>query len=140
MLATADPIRYTSTATLTGPPSVLVVDDDPDLRELVAMKLIYAGFAVATADTGDGALAAVAEHSPDLIVLEAMMPGTDGLAVCRRLRDDPATATLPIIMLTARSHAALVLEGFAAGATSYLTKPFSPRELVEEIESLLAEH
>jgi DNA-binding response OmpR family regulator len=119
-------------------PTILVVDDDPDLRELVGMRLWHSGFSVTIARNGDDAVAALAEQLPDLIVLDVPMPGTDGLALCRQLREDPATADLPVIMLTARSHPAFVLEGFAAGATSYLTKPFSPRELVAEVESLLA--
>jgi DNA-binding response OmpR family regulator len=127
-----------ATTPVTTRPNILVVDDDPDLRELVGMKLWHSGFTVSIAGNGDEALAAIADLQPDLVVLDVMMPGTDGLAVCRQLRDDPQTAALPVIMLTARSHAAFVLEGFAAGATSYLTKPFSPRELVAEIESLLA--
>lgn len=120
-----------------APASILVVDDDPDLRELVSSRLWRAGYAITTAPDGDSALAAIAAEKPDLVVLDVMMPGRSGLDVCRELRADPGTADLPILILTARTHTAFVVEGFAAGANHYMTKPFSPRELVDRVQALL---
>jgi two-component system phosphate regulon response regulator PhoB len=124
-------------ATIADPATVLVVDDDPDIRQLIGLKLWHAGYSVVSADTGERALEAMRDSVPDLVVLDVMMPGTDGLEVCRRLREDPRTVDVPVIMMTAKAHSIFVLEGYEAGATSYMTKPFSPRELVAEVESLL---
>ena len=118
---------------------VLVVDDDADIRELVGLKLEQAGYEVVTADDGAAALSVVEGWVPDLVVLDVAMPGLSGFDVCKRLRADPVMAKVPVIMLTARTLATYLTLGYMAGADLYLTKPFSPRELVERVGSLLAE-
>ncbi|MCQ9129623.1 MULTISPECIES: response regulator transcription factor [Streptomyces] len=113
---------------------VLVVDDDPTVSEVVAGYLDRAGFAVDVAADGPTAVAQAAHRTPDLVVLDLMLPGMDGLEVCRRIR---ATAPLPVIMLTARGDEEDRILGLEVGADDYVTKPFSPRELVLRVESVL---
>ncbi|WP_333740174.1 response regulator transcription factor [Streptomyces sp. IBSBF 2806] len=113
---------------------VLVVDDDPTVSEVVAGYLDRAGFAVDVAADGPTAVAQAARRKPDLVVLDLMLPGMDGLEVCRRIR---ATAPLPVIMLTARGDEEDRILGLEVGADDYVTKPFSPRELVLRVESVL---
>jgi len=116
---------------------LLVVDDEPDLLELVRVNLANAGFAVTTAATGREALASVRRERPDLVVLDLMLPDMAGTEVCRELRADASTARLPIIMLTARSDEVDRVVGFELGADDYVTKPFSPRELVLRVRAVL---
>ncbi|MFJ1704763.1 response regulator transcription factor [Kitasatospora sp. NPDC088346] len=116
---------------------VLVVDDDPTVAEVVTGYLQRAGFRVDRAADGHQALAAAAEHRPDLVVLDLMLPGIDGLEVCRRLRATEAGARLPVVMLTAKGEEADRILGLELGADDYVTKPFSPRELVLRIQSVL---
>ncbi|MCQ9182999.1 response regulator transcription factor [Streptomyces sp. IBSBF 2953] len=113
---------------------VLVVDDDPTVSEVVAGYLDRAGFAVDVAADGPTAVAQAARRKPDLVVLDLMLPGMDGLEVCRRIR---AAAPLPVIMLTARGDEEDRILGLEVGADDYVTKPFSPRELVLRVESVL---
>ena len=117
---------------------ILIADDDPDIRDLVAFKLEQAGFDVTAVDNGLAALSAAQDAPPDLVVLDVMMPGMSGIDVCRELRSRPPTATLPIILLTARAQEGDVEVGFGAGADDYVVKPFSPRELVSRVEAVLA--
>lgn len=117
---------------------ILVVDDEPDALEILGFKLKEAGFAPVFARDGHQALAIVREEPPALIVLDLMLPRVDGLEVCRILRRDPTTAALPIIMLTARAAEMDRVVGLELGADDYVTKPFSPRELVLRIKKLLA--
>ncbi|HYB27513.1 MAG TPA: response regulator [Solirubrobacteraceae bacterium] len=119
-------------------PTVLVVDDDPDIRDIATMKLEQAGLEVVTEADGEGGLAAALELAPDALLLDWMMPRLTGIEVCSRLREHPQTARLPIILLTAKAQEADIERGFAAGATDYLVKPFSPRELVARITAVLA--
>jgi DNA-binding response OmpR family regulator len=116
---------------------VLVVDDEPDAVELVAFNLKKAGLGVMTAEDGVEALQKVREVLPDLIVLDVMLPQMDGLEVCRILRRDSRTAAVPIIMLTAKGAEVDRVLGLELGADDYLTKPFSPRELILRIKKLL---
>jgi two-component system, OmpR family, alkaline phosphatase synthesis response regulator PhoP len=116
---------------------ILVVEDDRDIAELVTHTLRKAGHAAEIAGSGTAALARVRSAPPDLIVLDVMLPGMDGLTVCRTLRGDPATAAIPIIMLTARAGEAERIEGLELGADDYVTKPFSPRELAARVTALL---
>ncbi|MBA6438717.1 response regulator transcription factor [Streptomyces sp. GMR22] len=116
------------------PTRVLVVDDDPTVAEVVAGYLGRAGFAVDRAADGPGALARAAARRPDLVVLDLMLPGMDGLEVCRALRDK---GPVPVIMLTARGDEEDRILGLEIGADDYVTKPFSPRELVLRVESVL---
>jgi DNA-binding response OmpR family regulator len=117
---------------------VLVADDDADIRDLVAFKLEQAGFEVLAVEDGQAALDQARSHRPTLAVLDVSMPGLSGIDVCRMLRADSATADMLIIMLTARVQEQDVEGGFSAGADDYVTKPFSPRELVSRIQSLLS--
>jgi len=117
---------------------VLVADDDADIRDLVAFKLEQAGFEVIAVEDGQTALEQARDRQPTLAVLDVSMPGLSGIDVCRMLRSDPATAGMLIIMLTARVQEQDVEGGFSAGADDYVTKPFSPRELVSRIQSLLS--
>ena len=117
--------------------TVLIVDDEPKIAAIARDYLEHAGFAVLTATDGPTALATVRQRHPDLVVLDLGLPGIDGLDVTRRLRGDPSTATLPIVMLTARDEEIDTLIGLEVGADDYLTKPFSPRELVARVRAVL---
>ncbi|WP_203786724.1 response regulator transcription factor [Paractinoplanes rishiriensis] len=117
---------------------VLVADDDADIRDLVAFKLEQAGFEVIAVEDGETALEQARSRNPTLAVLDVSMPRMSGIDVCRMLRSDPATAGMLIIMLTARVQEQDVEGGFSAGADDYVTKPFSPRELVTRIQALLS--
>lgn len=119
---------------------ILVVDDDAEMLELLGFILRKAGFAVGTAKDGVDALKKACSISPDLILLDLMMPELDGFAVCEILRGDPVTASVPIVVLTAMSGQLSRFAGLEAGANDYLTKPFSPKQLVSRIETLLAAH
>ena len=118
--------------------TVLVADDDADIRDLVAFKLEQAGYRVVAVADGVQALDAVRADLPDLAVLDLMMPGLSGLDVCAEIRRDAASAHLPVIMLTARVQEQDVALGFATGADDYVTKPFSPRELLSRVQAVLA--
>lgn len=117
--------------------TILAVDDEEDILELVNFHLSREGYSVTTADTGESALAAANQHPPALILLDLMLPGIDGLEVARRLRRQPGTAEIPIIMLTAKGEEADVVAGLELGADDYITKPFSPRVLVARVKSVL---
>lgn len=118
-------------------PRILVVDDESDAVELVAFNLKGAGYQVATASDGEEALRKAREQAPDLIVLDLMLPEVDGLEVCKILRRDSTTASIPIIMLTAKAAEVDRVLGLELGADDYVTKPFSPRELVLRVKRLL---
>jgi two-component system, OmpR family, response regulator ResD len=113
---------------------VLVVDDEPTVREVVQQYLEREGYRVQAAEDGPAALAAFCAHVPDLIVLDLMLPGVDGLEVCRQVR---AKGSTPIIMLTAKGHESDRIVGLELGADDYVVKPFSPRELVARVRSVL---
>jgi two-component system phosphate regulon response regulator PhoB len=116
---------------------ILVVDDEPEAVELVGFNLEQAGFAVVTAADGAEALTKARASSPSLIVLDLMLPEVSGLEVCKMLRRDSVTSTIPIIMLTARAAEIDRVLGLELGADDYITKPFSPRELVLRVKKLL---
>jgi two-component system phosphate regulon response regulator PhoB len=117
--------------------TVLVVEDEPHIQELVAVNLEHAGHRVVRAASAEEADAAIRASLPDVLVLDWMLPGESGLAFARRLRGDPRTRDLPILMLTARAMEADKLSGLEAGADDYLTKPFSPKELAARIKAVL---
>ncbi len=116
---------------------VLIVDDETDLARLVEFNLQQAGLETTIALNGEQALAAAKARTPDVVLLDLMLPDISGKEVCRRLRADTATRHVPIIMLTARGEEADRIEGFEVGADDYVTKPFSPRELVLRLKALL---
>ena len=116
---------------------ILVVDDEEDLLELVRYTLAKEGHSITCVDTGEKAVDSVQRKLPDLIVLDLMLPGIDGLEVCRRLKRDSRTRDVPIIMLTAKSEERDVITGLDGGADDYITKPFSPRVLLARVKSLL---
>ena len=118
-------------------PKILIVDDEPDALEILGFKLKEAGYAPLFAKDGSRAIVAAREEQPALIVLDLMLPEVDGLEVCRVLRRDPETAAIPILMLTARASEVDRVVGLEIGADDYVTKPFSPRELVLRIGKLL---
>lgn len=115
----------------------LVADDDRDIRDLVEAKLFNSGFAVIAVSDGRKALAVARSELPDIAVLDVTMPGMSGLDVLSALLDDPLTATIPVILLTARSQEFDVQSGIAIGAADYIVKPFSPRELVARVHAVL---
>ncbi len=117
--------------------SILVVEDEEDIRELVTYNLQREGYRVTGVEYGEAALAAAQSQPPNLIVLDLMLPGVDGLTVCQRLKADAATAAIPIVMVTARGEEADVVRGLELGADDYITKPFSPRVLVARIRAVL---
>jgi two-component system phosphate regulon response regulator PhoB len=116
---------------------ILVAEDEDDVRELIARNLKAAGFTVLKADDGGEAIDKARKESPALLVLDIMMPGMTGLEVCKALRGDPLTAKLPILVLTAKAEEVDRVLGLELGADDYMTKPFSPRELVLRIKSIL---
>ena len=117
--------------------TVLVVEDEPHIQELVAVNLEHAGHRVVRAASAEEAETAIRASLPDVLVVDWMLPGESGLAFVRRLRGDPRTRNLPILMLTARAMETDKLLGLEAGADDYLTKPFSPRELAARIKAVL---
>lgn len=116
---------------------ILVVEDDPDISDLIAHYLTRAGHSIDRLANGGEALRAVIQSPPDLIVLDVMLPGLDGMMICKTLRSDPATAAIPIIMLTARGDESDRVAGLELGADDYVTKPFSPKELTARVGALL---
>ena len=117
--------------------SILVVDDEEDVLELVLYNLGKNGYKVETATTGEEALAKAGAKLPNLIVLDLMLPGIDGLEVCKKLKSDPKTDSIPIVMLTAKGEEADIVAGLELGADDYVTKPFSPKVLVARIRRIL---
>jgi DNA-binding response OmpR family regulator len=117
---------------------ILIVEDHADIRRLIRMTLEFEAVEIHEAADADAGLAAAQALRPDLVLLDVMMPGSmDGLALCRALRADPALATVPVVVLSARGHARDRQAGLDAGATAYLVKPFSPMQLLELTGTLL---
>ena len=117
--------------------TVLVADDEQDIVEIVRFRLEHDGYRVLTASDGETALKLARDEHPDLCVLDVMMPKLSGLEVLAQLRDDPATASTRVILLTARGQDADVDRGFELGANDYVTKPFSPKELRRRVSAQL---
>jgi two-component system phosphate regulon response regulator PhoB len=120
-----------------GVPRILVVEDEPDIAALIAYQLTREGFRVETAGNGPEALSAVARDVPDLVVLDRMLPGLTGDEVLQRLKEEPGTSAIPVLVLTAKREQEDRIKGFELGADDYLTKPFSPRELVLRVQAIL---
>lgn len=117
--------------------SVLVADDERDVLDLVASNLRTAGFRVLMADDGTSALETIRRETPDIAILDVMMPGMTGLEICRALRSETTTERLPVILLTARKSEIDRIVAFELGADDYITKPFSPREVVLRVQAIL---
>lgn len=116
---------------------VLIVDDEAPIREMIAVALEMAGYECDEADSARAAHACIIDRKPDLLLLDWMMPGTSGIEFARRLRRDEVTADIPIIMLTAKTDEDNKVQGLEAGVDDYITKPFSPRELVARLKAVL---
>ncbi|MCC6408191.1 MAG: response regulator [Planctomycetes bacterium] len=116
---------------------IVVIEDEPDILEVVQYNLTREGYKVSTAKSGDEGLARVRKENPDLVLLDLMLPGIDGIEVCRRLQADAVTAAIPVIMVTAKGEESDVVTGLALGADDYITKPFSPKELVARVKAVL---
>ena len=116
---------------------ILVVDDEEDIRELLSIQLSREGYAVVCAATGDDALSKVVEDPPDLIILDLMLPGLDGLDVCRELKADSRTARIPIIMLTGKGETADIVTGLELGADDYIVKPLSRSVLLARMRAVM---
>ena len=119
------------------PKRILVVDDEPDVRELVVYRMRRSGYVVLEASNGEEALQTALAELPDLIVANVMMPRLNGYELTRQLREHEQTRAIPVILLTAKTQEADVSQGFDAGADDYLTKPFSPDELVARVRAVL---
>jgi DNA-binding response OmpR family regulator len=116
---------------------VLIVEDEPDIRDLLAFHLERDGFHVTKARSGADALRHIKHGPPDLVLLDLMLPEVDGLEVCRRIRQDPRTSALPIVMLTAKGEEVDRILGLELGADDYIVKPFSPKEVVARVRAVL---
>jgi DNA-binding response OmpR family regulator len=123
--------------TTDGRPLVLVADDDPDILALVALRLERSGYEVVIARDGERAVAAAFERTPDIALLDVMMPKLDGYEATARLRGNDATRTIPVILLTARVQEADIARGLEAGADDYVKKPFSTQELRDRVQAAL---
>jgi DNA-binding response OmpR family regulator len=119
------------------PSTILIIEDDPDIRELTRYNLASEGYTVVEASTGEEGLDEVRKNTPDLILLDLMLPVLDGLEVCRRIRSDDDAKTIPVIMLTAKGEEIDIVTGLEVGADDYVTKPFSPRVLIARVRALL---
>ncbi len=117
--------------------SILIVDDEENILELLEYNLTRNGYVVTAVSTGEAAVESARRQRPDLIVLDLMLPGIDGIDVCKMLKNDPKTQQIPIVMLTARGEEADVVTGLELGADDYVTKPFSPRVLLARIKAVL---
>lgn len=117
--------------------NILVVDDEEDIQELVKLNLEREGYGIITCGTGEQALKIATSKLPSLIILDLMLPGIDGLDVCKKLKNDPKTEHIPIIMLTAKGEEADIVTGLELGADDYITKPFSGKVLVARVRTVL---
>ncbi len=117
--------------------SILAVDDEEDIQELIKYNLDKEGYGVIPASSGEEAVKLARKESPDLIILDLMLPGMDGLEVCKLLKNDPATKEIPLLMLTAKGEESDIVIGLELGAEDYMVKPFSPKVLIARVKALL---
>jgi len=117
--------------------TVLIVEDEPDLREILRYNLEREGFKVIESEDGEAGLALLRKHLPKIVLLDIMLPGMDGVEICRSIKYDPQTRSIPVIMVTARGDESDIVLGLGVGADDYIIKPFSPRELVARIKAVL---
>src|SRR5436305_4412490 len=122
---------------MTSSPLVLVVEDEKDLADLVVFNLQKAGYETLSARSGDEALALIRTRTPDLVLLDLMLPGIPGTEVCRQLKSSPRTRSMPVVMVTARGEEVDRVVGFELGADDFVTKPFSMRELILRVRAVL---
>lgn len=116
---------------------IVVIEDEPDIQEVIDYNLTREGFSVITADTGGEGVRRVVGEAPDLVLLDLLLPGLDGIEVCRKLKMDPVTQKIPIIMVSAKGEESDVVLGLGVGADDYVTKPFRPKELVARVRAVL---
>ena len=116
---------------------ILIVEDEPEIRELLNFSLARAGFRVTEAESAESALQKLLNQLPDLVIVDWMLPGMSGVDLAKRIRKDELTSSLPLLMLTARSEESDVLKSFDSGIDDYMSKPFSPKELVARIKALM---
>jgi len=120
-----------------SPEMILVVEDEPDIREVIEYNLKREGYRVRTCANGEEGLEQARTTAPDIVLLDLMLPGLDGIEVCRRLKQDPLTRGIPVIMVSAKGEEADVVLGLGLGADDYVTKPFSPKELSARVRAVL---
>ena len=116
---------------------VVVIEDEPDILEVIDYNLTREGFAVFAASSGDEGLKAILREAPDLVLLDLLLPGLDGIEVCRKLKMDPVTQKIPIIMVSAKGEESDIVLGLGVGADDYVTKPFRPKELIARVKAVL---
>ena len=116
---------------------IVVIEDEPDILEAIQYNLEREGFKVVTATSGDEGLKTVVREGPDLLLLDLLLPGLDGIEVCRRLKMDPVTQRIPIIMVSAKGEESDIVLGLGVGADDYVTKPFKPKELIARVRAVL---
>jgi two-component system, OmpR family, alkaline phosphatase synthesis response regulator PhoP len=131
------PRKFQSPASKMAREKILVIEDEDEIRELVGYNLVKQGYQAVLAPSAEDALKKIRTEVPDLIVLDLMLPGMDGLELCRNLKRDTATQSIPIVMLTAKGEETDVVAGLELGADDYITKPFSPRVLLARIRAIL---
>jgi two-component system alkaline phosphatase synthesis response regulator PhoP len=120
--------------------TILIVEDEQDIADLIAFNLAHEGFKIVQADSGEDGLNKAKANNPDLILLDLMLPGMNGLDVCRIIKSDDEMRSIPVIMLTARDEDVDIITGLEVGADDYITKPFSPRVLIARIRAMLRRH
>ena len=118
-------------------PKILVIEDEPDILEVIQYNLEREGHKVVVCRNGEQGLSRIRTDNPDLVILDLMLPGMDGVEVCRQVKADPVTRSIPLIMVTAKSEESDIVLGLGIGADDYITKPFSPRELVARVKVVL---
>jgi len=116
---------------------IVVIEDEPDILEVIAYNLKREGYEVLESRDGEAALRQIGRHAPDLIILDLMLPSIDGIEICRRLRSDAVTRSIPVIMVTAKGEESDIVLGLGVGADDYVTKPFSPKELIARVRAVL---
>lgn len=116
---------------------IFVIEDEPDILEVIEFYLAREGYRVLSSRDGEAGLEAIAKENPDLVLLDLMLPGLDGIEICRRLKTDPVTRPIPIVMVTAKGEESDVVLGLGVGADDYICKPFSPREMLARVQAVL---
>ncbi len=130
-------MRQRNVGTMSKHERIVVIEDEADILELLHYNLSREGYRVTASQDGEEGLRAIRDQAPDLVLLDLMLPGIDGLEICRRIKADPATSSTPIMMVTAKGEETDVVLGLQMGADDYVTKPFSPRELMARVKAVL---